>query len=91
MVSQEENIVVQDSVIKTPLKTEKEETVVLHPELKPESEQLINDQVEKKTETVVNTYVPREAISEVTPTEVPIMSETSLEKDKTGKLLMPHS
>ena len=89
MVTQEENIVVQDSVIKTPLKTEKEETVVLHPELKPESEQLINDQVEKKTETVVNTYVPREAISEVTPTEVPIMSETSLEKDKTGKLLKP--
>lgn len=89
MVTQEENIVVQDSVIKTPLKTEKEETVVLHPELKPESEQLINDQVEKQTETVVNTYVPREAISEVTPTEVPIMSETSLEKDKTGKLLKP--
>ena len=89
IATQEENIVVQDSVVRTPLETQKEETVVLHPELKPETEQLINDQVEKQTETVVNTYVPREAISEVTPTEVPIMSETSLEKDKNGKLLKP--
>lgn len=87
--TQEENIVVQDSVVRTPLETQKEETVVLHPELKPETEQIINDQVEKQTETVVSTYVPREAISEVTPTEAPIMSETTLEKDKTGKLLKP--
>jgi len=89
IVTQKENIVVQDSVVKTPLETQKEETVVLHPELKPETEQLINDQVEKQTETVVSTYIPREKISEVTPTEAPIMSETTLEKDKTGKLLKP--
>lgn len=89
ITTQEENIVVQDSVVRTPLETLKEETVALHPELKPETEQLINDQVEKQTETVVSTYIPREAISEVTPTEAPIMSETTLEKDKTGKLLKP--
>ncbi len=89
IVKQKENIVVQDSVVKTPLETQKEETVVLHPELKPETERFINDQVKKQTETVVSTYVPREAISEVTPTEAPIMSETIIEKHKTGKLLKP--
>ncbi|MEW5676166.1 hypothetical protein ABGT15_07620 [Flavobacterium enshiense] len=87
--TQEKNIVVQDSVVKTPLKEENKEAVALHPELKPETEQLINDQVRKQTETVVSTYVPREKISEVTPTEAPIMSETIIEKDKTGKLLKP--
>lgn len=90
MVTQEENIVVQDSVIKTPLKTEKEETVVLHPELKPESEQIINDQVEKQTETVVNTYVPREKISEVRAIEAPVTNEVFLKKEEKSTIQKPH-